>query len=204
MPLIFFQNILAFYCQRSLLYPYNKISLSVCFQTAIYFLCWYWAPAQISFSQGNEGLQSPAKGWSLLPWRYTMCQVWSSVSAAAQSGVSNSGSSSCDSSTECPPDGNSLLCRDIPVPALPATQPRKASPPSNLWDSMGSAWQSACTHTRLNAAVGARMRSHKLPGQFPVTHLVLPSVPPGVQSHGLKADTGTGWESKGNSSLKCL
>lgn len=75
-----------------------------------------------------------------------MCQIWSSVSAAAQSGVSNSGSSSCDSSTECPTDGNTLMCRDSPVPALPATKPRKASPPSNLWDSLGSCL-AVCLHT---------------------------------------------------------
>lgn len=67
-----------------------------------------------------------------------------------------------------------------------------------------AAWQPACTHTRLDAAVGARMRrNHKLPGQFPVTHLILLSVPPAAQSHRLEAGTRSGWVSKGNSSLKC-
>lgn len=33
---------------RSLLYPHNKISLSGCFQTAIFFLHWYYSPARFS------------------------------------------------------------------------------------------------------------------------------------------------------------
>lgn len=116
-------------------------------------------------------------------------------------------SPSCDSRTECPTDGTpscaeTSLSLNCQLQSLEMSHKLHPSPTCGiLWK---AAWQSACTPTRLNAAVGARMRrNHKLPGQFPVTHPVLPSVPPGVQSHRLEAGTRTGWVSKGNSALKC-
>lgn len=153
-----------------------------------------------------RGCRSPAKGWSLFYClEDTPCATFGALLVLQLSqGWAIIVSPCCDSSTECPTERSTLACRDIPVPALPTTEPGKASPSPTcgiLWE---AAWQSACTHTRLNAAVGARMRrNHKLPGQFPVPHLLLPSVPPGVQSHRLEAGTRTGWVSKGNSSLKC-
>lgn len=125
-----------------------------------------------------------------------MCQVWSSASAAAQSRLSNSCFSSCDWSTGCPTDGSTLVCRDIlslPCQLQSLEKPRKPHPSPTCGILWKAAWQSACTHTRLSAALGARMRRiQELPGQFPVTHLLLPSVPPGVQSHRLEAGTRTG------------
>lgn len=133
-----------------------------------------------------------------------MCQVWSSVLQLGRGQVTLSGLPVVTQSTVCLIDVEALVHGDVPVPALAESleKSRRFRPSPTCVMLWKAAWQSACTHARLNTAAGARMRrNHELPGQFrPVTLLILPSGHPGVQSHGLKS--GTGRASKRNSSLK--